>query len=656
MDGGDDDEPSIQDRLWRTLRFDWSLWSPVTSPTAPTTSSTVAPVPSRSDNDDPDRPQLDRQWVVHHDQHRALLQRLAAQTNALRAVERALRQADRRLLEAQQAESAALGSLTQVRSSLSSSSSSSSQISNVQRLIDSRRRRLQACDAQRSSIGNRIGQQTSMLYRLEAGGAAADSEVAVCRSELVDLQRQMEAAQAESGQHRQALEALRAQLDAFALERARHQSAQAADRGRLDDVQRRYDLCHGESVSAKSDLDRLMVAQLHGLVRLDRLRDAVSSSGDVLAGLLAAHNASRATTTTAARRASEPADTAERVDRYVARVHWLGAGASCLRGSLTLTSFLVLFESDAGRRHHLCLDLPDIVQCTMDVGMAGVQVHTRPHRVNRFVGHDQLDTVDWGNPVRFRADESVARQVHRFLSARLARYHKEAQFAAECQQTGIDVDRDAPVRTLSDVVIRVTGDSHIVTRAELVDLIRRVPVRHHFDEWRRLYTLTEDGMSLSAMYRAVQNAPVAVLVIQDNGRKRFGAFVSDRIHVRPSYFGTGEAFVFQYVPRSTSSDPPSRTPASSPVSARASSSESVAVYQWSGKNKFFALCRPDSMAVGGGSHFAIYLTSALRHGSSGASDTFDCPMLSAAPDFLVAQLEVWAYTCASIDLHTHTYN
>lgn len=354
-----------------------------------------------------------------------------------------------------------------------------------------------------------------MLYRLEAGGAAADSEVAVCRSELVDLQRQMEAAQAESGQHRQALEALRAQLDAFALERARHQSAQAADRGRLDDVQRRYDLCHGESVSAKSDLDRLMVAQLHGLVRLDRLRDAVSSSGDVLAGLLAAHNASRATTTTTtARRASEPADTAERVDRYVARVHWLGAGASCLRGSLTLTSFLVLFESDAGRRHHLCLDLPDIVQCTMDVGMAGVQVHTRPHRVNRFVGHDQLDTVDWGNPVRFRADESVARQVHRFLSARLARYHKEAQFAAECQQTGIDVDRDAPVRTLSDVVIRVTGDSHIVTRAELVDLIRRVPVRHHFDEWRRLYTLTEDGMSLSAMYRAVQNAPVAVLVIQ----------------------------------------------------------------------------------------------------------------------------------------------
>lgn len=63
MDGGDDDEPSIQDRLWRTLRFDWSLWSPVTSPTAPTTSSTVAPVPSRSDNDDPDRPQLDRQVV-----------------------------------------------------------------------------------------------------------------------------------------------------------------------------------------------------------------------------------------------------------------------------------------------------------------------------------------------------------------------------------------------------------------------------------------------------------------------------------------------------------------------------------------------------------------------------------------------------------------
>jgi len=76
-------------------------------------------------------------------------------------------------------------------------------------------------------------------------------------------------------------------------------------------------------------------------------------------------------------------------------------------------------------------------------------------------------------------------------------------------------------------------------------------------------------------------------------------------------------------------------------------SGSIIIYPWSGKNKFFMLCRHDSISVGGGSHFAIFLQESLRKGSSGESDTFDSPILSATRDFRLAKLELWGISRCS---------
>ncbi len=60
------------------------------------------------------------------------------------------------------------------------------------------------------------------------------------------------------------------------------------------------------------------------------------------------------------------------------------------------------------------------------------------------------------------------------------------------------------------------------------------------------------------------------------------------------------------------------------------------------RNDFFQFGTPESVAVGGGGHFAIFLAEDLLRGSSGISSTFGNPCLAGSAEFTVGQLEVWA--------------
>jgi hypothetical protein len=60
------------------------------------------------------------------------------------------------------------------------------------------------------------------------------------------------------------------------------------------------------------------------------------------------------------------------------------------------------------------------------------------------------------------------------------------------------------------------------------------------------------------------------------------------------------------------------------------------------RNDYFQFGTPESLAVGGGGHFAIFLQEDLLRGSSGISATFGNPCLAGSTEFAVGKLEVWA--------------
>lgn len=59
------------------------------------------------------------------------------------------------------------------------------------------------------------------------------------------------------------------------------------------------------------------------------------------------------------------------------------------------------------------------------------------------------------------------------------------------------------------------------------------------------------------------------------------------------------------------------------------------------RNDFFMFSAPQSVGVGGGGHFALFLDGELLHGTSGTSETFGNPCLASGEDFTIGKIELW---------------
>ncbi|CAN8105004.1 unnamed protein product [Discula destructiva] len=77
-----------------------------------------------------------------------------------------------------------------------------------------------------------------------------------------------------------------------------------------------------------------------------------------------------------------------------------------------------------------------------------------------------------------------------------------------------------------------------------------VPERQRIDdEWNLVYSLDQDGASLSTLYKAcsahVGERASFVLAVRDSDGGLFGAYLSEAPHPRPHYFGNGECFLWR---------------------------------------------------------------------------------------------------------------
>ena len=150
------------------------------------------------------------------------------------------------------------------------------------------------------------------------------------------------------------------------------------------------------------------------------------------------------------------------------------------------------------------------------------------------------------------------------------------------------------------------------------------------------YSTEQHGCSLHTLYRQNGRAGPTVLVVLDANGAVFGGFATERWAPAHRYFGTGESFLFRV-----------HTPNASPGRAQR---PFVSFYPWTGANTHFQLASHDSLAMGGGGHFGLWLDEALEYGSSNASQTYGNAPLGSEESFRVIRVEVWELAIAEPQL------
>ncbi|KAI5669886.1 hypothetical protein M9H77_19739 [Catharanthus roseus] len=172
----------------------------------------------------------------------------------------------------------------------------------------------------------------------------------------------------------------------------------------------------------------------------------------------------------------------------------------------------------------------------------------------------------------------------------------------------------------------VSEPSLLLSEKTRTVLYAAMPVIVQGRKWLLLYSTWRHGISLSTLYRRSMLWPgLSLLVVGDRKGAVFGGMVEAPL--RPTnkrrYQGNKDSFVFTNI----SGDPE--------------------IFRPTGANRYFTLCSTEYLAMGGGSHFALYLDGDLLTGSSSASETYGNSHLAHTEDFDVKEVELWGFVYAS---------
>jgi len=197
--------------------------------------------------------------------------------------------------------------------------------------------------------------------------------------------------------------------------------------------------------------------------------------------------------------------------------------------------------------------------------------------------------------------------------------------AAKKEESDSDSDRDLGVVLKPGNVLRP-----LLTENLACGLFEYLPIGVRIEgavEWVLRYTPKAHGVSLKSLYRSVGQFRRTLVLVQDTEDHIFGGYAPESWEPTPRFYGSGEAFVFSFgfvdknLPLPTAQ-----------------------IFPWSTKNSYFMHSDDSGVAMGGGngSH-AFFLASDLLRGVSGPTDTFGNTTLASTSEFVVKDLEIWAF-------------
>ncbi|KAE8892781.1 hypothetical protein PF005_g3817 [Phytophthora fragariae] len=175
-----------------------------------------------------------------------------------------------------------------------------------------------------------------------------------------------------------------------------------------------------------------------------------------------------------------------------------------------------------------------------------------------------------------------------------------------------------------DYKSKLMDTSSILTLEHIAYIDHALPITSQLCRWFRIYSIEANGSSLETLLILAQKQSPTLLVVKDADGNVFGGFASDEWHRAFHYYGTGESFLFSF--------------------ANSSTAGGFVKYQWSRKNSYFMLCSDESLIMGGGGNFGLFLDSDLSRGSSGACETYNSPPLTTSQDFSCVHVELWGFT------------
>uniref|UniRef100_A0A6A7FQF4 Oxidation resistance protein 1 n=1 Tax=Hirondellea gigas TaxID=1518452 RepID=A0A6A7FQF4_9CRUS len=162
--------------------------------------------------------------------------------------------------------------------------------------------------------------------------------------------------------------------------------------------------------------------------------------------------------------------------------------------------------------------------------------------------------------------------------------------------------------------------SEILDHQTYKNLYRKLPARLQGYSWRLTFSTSQQGFSLSSLYRKMQeivDTPIMV-VIQDTQQTVFGSLLSNSVKVSEGFYGTGESFIFTCHPK-------------------------FEVCNWTGENTYFIKGNNESLVIGGGENFGIWLDGDLYRGRSQPCKTYNNPVLGPSEDFVIKAIECWGF-------------
>lgn len=229
-----------------------------------------------------------------------------------------------------------------------------------------------------------------------------------------------------------------------------------------------------------------------------------------------------------------------------------------------------------------------------------------------------------------------------------------------------------------------SGRARLLSKALAEEIRLLVPPRLQLcDHWELLYSLDQDGSTLSTLYSRSDKYRGKrggfVLVARDSAGGIFGAYLSDPPKPQAHYFGSGECFLWKAIRLPGLPDLSSLPPPPSEDTthlqrmttigiAKSNSSVSLAslnpgtnganghrsgtatpdrirfkAFPYTGENDFSIFCQPEYLSVGGGDgHYGLWLSDNLGQGVSRTCPTFGNEHLSdEGAKFGVLGVELW---------------
>lgn len=200
----------------------------------------------------------------------------------------------------------------------------------------------------------------------------------------------------------------------------------------------------------------------------------------------------------------------------------------------------------------------------------------------------------------------------------------ELEFGSECH---------ALRKVYCGLTSHIIGGSEILTAHHIDELEPALPIVHQCCDWTLVYRMSRDGANLGTLLRLAKkssrgkpfdsNNP-SLLVLRDAKGAVFGGFAPETWRVMGErYYGNGTAAVWSFVTGGLQFFPSSQ------------------------KNSYYMLTSAESLAMGGGGNFSIFLDAELNIGSSGECETYSSPCLASSEEFTCTACELFVLRAAS---------